>query len=223
VHTPLINDDTFAQAQDIFSSRARTIAHSTKRTRNSCILRGTMRHSMCGREMREHRSRGEPSYRCRFVDEYAPATRIQHPRNVCFREALVLLYLDNWISKVFLPQRLNDTIDLMAGAPPVQDGQSAAAEAARKAIADCEAKLAIHRAALEAGADPGLVTQWIAETQARKTQAEAKLRTTISEPGTRLTRTAQRSPSSSSPSTIPARSSVKQIGRTKPRSTSSSC
>ncbi|MFC7266081.1 hypothetical protein [Streptomyces lutosisoli] len=50
------------------------------------------------------------------------------------------------------------------------------------------AKLTTHRAALEAGADPALVTQWIAETQARKARAEAELRTTTKGPGARMTR-----------------------------------
>ncbi|MFD8332956.1 hypothetical protein ACFV42_09895 [Streptomyces solisilvae] len=32
-------------------------------------------------------------------------------------------------------------------------------------ITDCDTKLATYRAALEAGADPTLVTQWINETR----------------------------------------------------------
>ena len=49
-------------------------------------------------------------------------------------------------------------------------------EAAQREIADCDAKLKRHRAALEAGADPVLITSWIAETQARRAVAEARLR-----------------------------------------------
>lgn len=43
-------------------------------------------------------------------------------------------------------------------------------------IAECDRKLAQHRAALEAGADPVLVTQWIAETQTQRVAAQAQLR-----------------------------------------------
>ncbi|MEV6126238.1 hypothetical protein AB0M05_05330 [Streptomyces violaceusniger] len=68
-----------------------------------------------------------------------------------------------------LPHRLDDTIDLMAAA--AAPDQEPAAAAARAVIADCDAKLATHRAALEAGADPTLVTQWIAETQTRRVRA----------------------------------------------------
>ena len=40
--------------------------------------------------------------------------------------------------------------------PPAATGPS---------LADCDAKLARYRAALDAGADPAVVTAWIAETQ----------------------------------------------------------
>jgi site-specific DNA recombinase len=49
------------------------------------------------------------------------------------------------------------------------------AEQARRDIADCDAKLRQHRAALEAGADPVLVTGWITETQAHRAAAQARL------------------------------------------------
>ncbi|AVH59650.1 hypothetical protein C4B68_32270 [Streptomyces dengpaensis] len=55
-------------------------------------------------------------------------------------------------------------------------------------IADCDTKLTTHRAALEAGAGPALVTRWIAETQARKARAVAELRTTTQGPGSQMPR-----------------------------------
>ncbi|WP_406431339.1 hypothetical protein [Streptomyces sp. NBC_01589] len=55
-------------------------------------------------------------------------------------------------------------------------------------FADCDAKLATHRTALEAGADPALVTQWIAETQARKARAVAELHTTTEGRGSQMPR-----------------------------------
>jgi site-specific DNA recombinase len=56
------------------------------------------------------------------------------------------------------------------------DGDHAASELARREIADCDAKLRAHRAALEAGADPAIVAEWMAEVQAQRTVAEARLR-----------------------------------------------
>jgi site-specific DNA recombinase len=47
---------------------------------------------------------------------------------------------------------------------------------ARRQITECDRKLARHRAALEAGADPAVVTGWIREVQATRAQAEAQIR-----------------------------------------------
>ena len=41
-------------------------------------------------------------------------------------------------------------------------------------VEECDRALVRHRAALEAGADPQLVTGWIAETQARRAEAMAR-------------------------------------------------
>ena len=57
-----------------------------------------------------------------------------------------------------------------------QPDEPAGDEAAQREIAECDAKLRQHRAALEAGADPVLVTSWINETQARRAAAQARLR-----------------------------------------------
>jgi site-specific DNA recombinase len=54
---------------------------------------------------------------------------------------------------------------------PVSRSQTSA----RQEIADCDAKLRQHRAALEAGADPVVVTGWMKETQAKRALAEARL------------------------------------------------
>lgn len=77
------------------------------------------------------------------------------------------------------PHRLDDTIDLLAAAQnlnPAPNNHTACAEHAKNTIADCDAKLATHRAALEAGADPAVITQWITQTQATRARAEAELR-----------------------------------------------
>jgi site-specific DNA recombinase len=41
-------------------------------------------------------------------------------------------------------------------------------------VADCDAKLDRYRAALDAGADPAVVAQWIAETQTERQRAQAR-------------------------------------------------
>jgi hypothetical protein len=71
-----------------------------------------------------------------------------------------------------------DRLDLCSGQPDEPDPTAArngrAAEA-RREIAACDAKIRQHRAALEAGADPALVTGWMAEVQAQRAAAESRL------------------------------------------------
>ena len=53
---------------------------------------------------------------------------------------------------------------------------SATTRPAQRELAERDAKLRQHRAVLEAGADPVLVTSWINETQARRAAAQTRLR-----------------------------------------------
>jgi site-specific DNA recombinase len=83
--------------------------------------------------------------------------------------------LDDWLAQAFTPAHLDETIEALTASQP--DAEVDLDQAAAKAIiADCDAKLARHRQALEAGADPALVAAWTAEVQARKAQALATRR-----------------------------------------------
>jgi hypothetical protein len=76
----------------------------------------------------------------------------------------------------FEPERLEETCRALAEAqkPPLEeDGRN---EAARRSLADCDARLARYRTALEAGTDPTVVSQWISEVQAERRTAEEELR-----------------------------------------------
>ena len=62
-----------------------------------------------------------------------------------------------------------------AGAGRGRAGQ-AQLRAAQQNLADCQRKLARYRAALEAGGDPAVVNQWIAEVTQQRAAAEHRLR-----------------------------------------------
>ncbi|MBL7491388.1 hypothetical protein I6A60_36935 [Frankia sp. AgB1.9] len=59
---------------------------------------------------------------------------------------------------------------------------------ARRTIEESNAKLTRYRAALDAGADPHVVTAWIAQAQAEKIAAERRLRQANEDQGRQLTR-----------------------------------
>jgi site-specific DNA recombinase len=96
-------------------------------------------------------------YRCKFLAQYAAKNKIRHPRAVYLRENLIVPGIDDWLGRLFRPGELPRTVRDLVQA---QDGDldDAVATQARHEITDCDAKLRQHRAALEAGADPAIVT-----------------------------------------------------------------
>jgi hypothetical protein len=87
----------------------------------------------------------------------------------------VLPGLDEWLLSVFDPANLDAAVTALSAAQSPDDGAIARAEAARRAVADCDTRLAKYRSALEAGADPAVVTGWIKEVEADRLAAEREL------------------------------------------------
>jgi site-specific DNA recombinase len=81
-----------------------------------------------------------------------------------------------WLGRLFEPEHLDQTLDTLAAAQRAPSQEDAMQAEARRQLAECDRKLARHRAALEAGADPAVVTGWIRDVQAARAQAEAQLR-----------------------------------------------
>jgi hypothetical protein len=102
---------------------------------------------------------------------------VEHPRSVYLREDALTDRLDLWLATAFTPDRLQQTIAAMTDAQ-LADQPSPLAAAAHATITACDAKLGQYQAALDAGADPAVVTSWIAQTQAERARAEADLQTT---------------------------------------------
>nr|WP_234378840.1 hypothetical protein [Streptomyces sp. FXJ1.172]WEO94317.1 hypothetical protein A6P39_010035 [Streptomyces sp. FXJ1.172] len=76
------------------------------------------------------------------------------------------------------PDRLSATIEALthaSAAASTAEPQTPEQAQARQAIKDCERRLARYQAALDAGADPAVVTQWINEAQRDKDAAQKKL------------------------------------------------
>ena len=105
---------------------------------------------------------GAAYYRCVFLSQYAAKNKISHPRSVYLREDQILPRLDDWLTTKFGPGRLPATVrELEDAQDHTEAPANAGNEAAKQEIADCDARLRQHRAAIEAGADPEIVTGWI--------------------------------------------------------------
>jgi site-specific DNA recombinase len=159
-----------------------TMSRSPGRTRHAYALKGMLFHDSCGRRMQGNWAHEQAWYRCRFPQEYALANSIDHPLSVYLREADILGPLDAWLAHAFAPTGIEHALAALEEAQPAE---GIAAEAAHRTIAECDRKLARHRAALEAGADPALVATWSREVQAQRAAAEATLRQLHNQHGNR--------------------------------------
>jgi site-specific DNA recombinase len=185
-HPAIVSVEDFASAQQVLTGRGgRPTSQTRKRTTRAYQLRGLLVCGVCERRMQAHWLNSAAYYRCRFPQEYALANKLTHPRNVYLREDRIVPCLDRWLARLFEPERIEQTISALLAAqrPMPLDRQ---AEAARRDIAEADRKLARHRAALEAGADPAVVTGWIKDVQTAKAAAEARLRRTAPAAGRQL-------------------------------------
>ncbi|MGR6320690.1 hypothetical protein Q2K19_22350 [Micromonospora soli] len=129
---------------------------------------------MSGPGGRAPRPVGQLIATCHFPHEYALANQVPHPRNVYLREDALTDPLDTWLASAFTPHRIEQTITALADAQPLNH-PPVPTTAAQTIINECDAKLERYRAALDAGADPAVVTGWIAQTQTERARAEAEL------------------------------------------------
>lgn len=176
-HEGLVDDETFQQVQTRISAGARRpdIERKPRRSKRNYALSGLLYCGLCERRMVGSFNNGRNHYRCTYAAEYADSERLTHPRSVYLREDKIIELLDPWVGQAFSPGNLRETLEAMADSQ--QNGPDQyKAQAARDKITACNNKLRRYRTALEAGTDPVLVQQWIAETQAEKAVAESALR-----------------------------------------------
>src|SRR6266508_4050887 len=122
-------------------------------------LRGRLRCGLCQRRLQGQWVRGEAYYRCRYPTEYAHSAHLDHPVNVYLRETDLVPKLDTWLARLVSPANIETTCRRLAAA----HAQPAASD---------DVGL---RAALEAGGDPQVINQWIAETTQQQRQAQRTL------------------------------------------------
>jgi site-specific DNA recombinase len=175
VHPQIIDTETFGQAQQLLAAKnARQVTRRPRSSPRPYILRGLLFCGICTRRMQGSWNNDQAYYRCTYPYEYARTNEIDHPRVVYLREAEVLPELDAWLSRSLDPAHLPATIEALTSSQ--DDAIPRELAALEDEIAACDQKLAQYRKALDSGADPAVVGQWITETQARKLAADARLR-----------------------------------------------
>ena len=175
-HEPLISSQVFEAARARRAANGRTTIRKPRRTPRPYVLRGLLRCGLCDRRMQGSWNHEQAYYRCRYPSEYAFPRGTQHPATVYVRETQIVPPLDDWISGAFEADRLQETCRALAEAQEAVPEEDGRAEAARRTLMDCEARLARYREALEAGTDPAVIARWISEVQAERRSAEEELR-----------------------------------------------
>ncbi|MGW4774378.1 hypothetical protein ACWEO2_40870 [Nocardia sp. NPDC004278] len=127
-----------------------------------------MTHHTCGRKMQGNWFHGAAFYRRRYPQEYAIAGSLEHPTNVFLKEDMLIDPIDNWLAEVFEPERVEYTLTQMEAAQP---DTTATSDPLRRSIAECDRKLARHRAALEAA----MVAAWSSDIHRERTVLAAQL------------------------------------------------
>ncbi|MER7818430.1 hypothetical protein [Streptomyces sp. NPDC096153] len=138
-----------------------------------------MKCTLCGRKMQPSSIRDRVYYRCEYKkQEAALYPGLDHPRTINLREDIVCRALDAWVARAFAPKRLTATITALSQAgiaASTAQPQTPEQARARQALKECERRLARYQAALDSGADPAVVTQWINGAQRDREAAQKKL------------------------------------------------
>lgn len=174
-HPALISRETFQAVQARIHPVPSSKPRKARPDARVYPLRGRLRCQLCDRRLQGQWIHGEAYYRCRYPAEYATAAGFDHPRSVNLREVDLLPRIDAWLTRLTDPDHLQATCQAIASASDQHATRSAERVTARQLLADCDRRLARYRAALEAGTDPTVVGQWIADVTANRQAAETSL------------------------------------------------
>ena len=177
-HPLIVTKEDFELAQATLAGRGSKTQHKPHNRPRAYALRGVLHCGLCGRKMGGKWNNDQAYYLCRFPAEYALANRISHPKNVYHREADLIGQVEDWLTELFDPSGIDDTVNqIIEQAERLQDpAAQPRAEAAAARIAECDAQINRYRASIDAGGDPTVIGPWIAETQAKKVAAQAEAR-----------------------------------------------
>jgi len=176
MHDVLVTSEDFAAVQGQMAAHAhRPTTRKSPAGRRCYVLSGLVRCGLCGRRMQGSWNHEAAHYRCKYPTEYGLANNIDHPKTTYVKESTIMPTLDGWLAQLFDPKHLSATVEAMVVAGGPDDASEAAAEAARRKLADCDDRLRKYRAALDSGADPVVVAGWMAEVQGERLRADAEL------------------------------------------------
>ncbi len=181
-HPAIVSVETFTQTQLLRRSKsagglctARKQERSDRATVRSYPLRGRLRCSVCNRKMEASPRAHGMYYRCpaRTLAPHSPVLA-RHPAAVYVREAAICTPLNRWIATLFDAMNRDRTVQARVDS---QGGSlvDTNLDQARRRLANAEARLRRHQAAIEAGVDPAAIVDAINQAHTERAAARAEL------------------------------------------------
>jgi site-specific DNA recombinase len=168
-HEALVGRDDWQRVQSMTTTQVRAARSSDV----TYLLRGRVFCAACSRRM-TGQARRRCYYRCELRRARPGLTIHDHPTDVYVREDALVDALDAWLEELFAPERAHETAQLIAAADAKPDYDAAAQNACER-LQSARQRLAQYRSALDGGADPATVTQWITEAAEQERAAAADL------------------------------------------------
>ena len=130
----------------------------------------------CDKRLQGNMVRGHAFYRCKASTDY-PVTADNHPPSLAVREDRLLPHVDAWLTELFAPERIAATAMEIVDADKERHSEDPAVLRARRAVTECERKLARYIDGLEAGISAAVIAARVEATQREKETAERLLAT----------------------------------------------
>ena len=182
-HPEIVSVETFTDAQLKRRTKAAGGLASARKaerggratTKRPYLLRGLVRCGICERKMQGASIRKGVYYRC-IARTLAPGSTAlaDHPPTVNLREEYILAPLNGWIGQMFDRENVDRTVAELV-ASQGEGGGATEHQAVKKRLADAEATMRRHQAAIGAGVDPMALVEVINAAQAEREAARAAL------------------------------------------------
>ncbi|MEV4313018.1 recombinase family protein [Actinocrispum sp. NPDC049592] len=180
-HPEIVSVETFTAAQLLRRSKsagglatARKAERGGRSTARMYLLRGLVRCGKCQRKMQGATIRSGAYYRC-TARTMAPgsAALADHPKTVNLREDVVVERVNGWLGGLFHPDNVDETVDAVLGAQEAPT--TSPRDAAKRRLADAEARLRRYQDAITAGVDPAALVEVMNQAQAERASAKVEV------------------------------------------------
>ena len=185
-HPEIISVDDFTQAQLLRRSKGSAGLRSARKTERArrpvkqlYLFRGRIRCSVCTRKMEGSPRKHAMYYRCpaRTLAPESPVLA-EHPPAVYLRESTIQNAINTWLAGLFHPDNVDRTVEALVASQEGAERKTSGEDAARRRLADAEARLRKFQAAITAGVDAAALVEVINAAQAERAAAQAEINNT---------------------------------------------